>query len=93
MRAGRACGPGIRRSGFCAFEEAGECGDSAERSDLLESVVRWMQLSLLSSIVLVGALCFALGASLAPPTVADAPAQFAGAEERVLLTVSNQMAR
>ena len=30
---------------------------------------------------------------MAPPTVVGAPAQFAGAAERVLLTVSNQMAR
>ena len=41
----------------------------------------------------VGALCFALGASSAPPTVAGAPAQFAGAVERVSLTVSEQRAR
>ena len=41
----------------------------------------------------VGALCFALGASLAPPTVTVAPAQFAGAAERVSLTVSKHMAR
>ena len=70
------------------FEAAGECGNGVERSDLLESLVRWMQLSLLLGIVLVGTLCFALGASLAPPTVAGEPAQFAGAAERVLLTIS-----
>ena len=45
------------------------------------------------AIALVGALCFALGASSAPPTVAGAPAQFARAVERVSLTVSEQRAR
>ena len=55
---------------------------------MLKSMVRWMQRSSLLGIVIVGALCFALGASSAPPTAADAPAQFAGAAESVLLTVS-----
>ena len=59
---------------------------------LLETVSRWMQLPSLLGIVIVGALCFVLGASLTPPTVAGAPAQFAGAAEQVLLTFSKQMA-
>jgi len=40
VRAGRAGGPGISRSGSSAFEAAGERGDGAERSGLLESVAR-----------------------------------------------------
>ena len=46
-----------------------------------------MQLSLLSGIVLVGDLYFALGASSATPMLADAPAQFTGEAESVSLTV------
>ena len=46
-----------------------------------------MQVSSLLAITLIGALCFALGASLAPPTVVGALLQFAGAAERVLLTI------
>ena len=57
------------------------------------SVARLMQVSLLSAITLAGALCFALGASSAPPTVAGAPAQFAGAVERVSLIVLEQRNR
>ena len=41
----------------------------------------------------VGALCFVLGAFLALPTVAGAPAQFAGTTEWVLLTISKKIAR
>ena len=41
----------------------------------------------------VGALCFVLGASSAPLTVAGAPAQFDGTAERVSLTISKQIAR
>ena len=52
-----------------------------------------MQLSSLLGIVLVGALCFGLGASSGPPTPAGAPAQSARAAERVLLNVSEQRAR
>ena len=70
------------------FEAAGKRGNGVERSVLFESVARWMQLSLVSGSVLVGTLCFALGASLVPLTMAGAPAQFARAAERVLLTVS-----
>ena len=51
-----------------------------------------MQVSSLLAIVVVGALCFALGASLAPLTVAVAQAQFVGAAERVSLTVLEQSA-
>ena len=54
---------------------------------LPESVVSRMQLSLLLGTVLVGALCFALGASLALPTVAGVLLQFAGAAERVSFTI------
>ena len=67
VRAGRAGGPGISRSGSSVFEAAGERDNGAERSGLLESVARLMQVSSLSAIVLVGALCFVLGASSAPP--------------------------
>ena len=88
-RAGR---PGIRRSESCAYEAGGERGNGAERSDLLENVVRMIQLSLLLGIVLDGALCFPRGASLAPLTAADAPAQFDGAAESVSFTVSEQRA-
>ena len=72
------------------LEAAGERDDGAERSDLLESVTRWMQLSLMLGIVLIGALCFALGASLRPPTVAGAPAQSVRATKLALLTVFEQ---
>ena len=92
VRAGRAGGPEICRSGSSAFEATGERGNGAELLGLLESVSRWMQFSSLLGIVLVGTLCFALGASSGPPTVASAPAQFAGAADRVSLTVSKQMA-
>ena len=42
-----------------------------------------MQLYSLLGILLVSALCFALGASFGPPTATSAPAQSAGAAERV----------
>ena len=87
VQAGRAGGPGICCSGSSVFEAAGERGNGVERSGLLKSVARWMQLSLLLGIVLIGALCFALGASLAPP-----PVQFSGAAESMLITVSEQRA-
>ena len=64
-----------------------------ERSGLLKSVARLLQLSSLSGMVLFGALCFVLGASLAPPTVAVALAQFVGAAERVSLAVLEQRTR
>ena len=82
----------ICRSGSSVFEVAGELDNGMERSDLLKGVARWMQISLLLGSVFVGALCFALGASLELPTAASAQAQSAGAEERVLLTVSEQRA-
>ena len=74
MQAGRADGPGISRSGSSAFQATGERGNGTERSGLPESVARLMQVSSLSAIALVGALCFALGASSAPPMVAGVPA-------------------
>ena len=89
----RASGPGICSSGSSALEAADERDNSAECSDLLKSVARWMQLSLLSAIVLVGTLCFVLGASSWPSTAAEATAQSVGAAERVLLTVLEQLDR
>ena len=86
-------GPGIYCSGSPSLEATGELADGAERSDLLKSMARWMQLSSMLGIVLVGALHFTLGASSAPLMVTGAPAQFAGAAERVSRTVSKQMAR
>ena len=56
--------------------------------NLLESILRWMQLSSLLGVALVGALCFVLGASLGPLTATGAQAQSAGAAERVLVIVS-----
>ena len=75
------------------FESAGKRGDGTERSGLLESVAKWMQLSLLWGIVLISALYFTLGVSLTPSTVAGPSAQFTGATERVSVTVSGQRAR
>ena len=49
-----------------------------------------MQLSSLLGIVLVSAMCFALGASLGPPTTAGTLVQSAKAAGEVLLTVSEQ---
>ena len=74
------------------FEAGDACDDGAEGSDLLESVVRWMQLSSLLGIILVGALCFALGASLGPPIAAGASSQFVGSAEQMSLTVSEKRA-
>ena len=51
-----------------------------------------MQLSLLVGIVLIGALCFVLGASSGLLKVAGAPAQSVAAAEQVLLPVLGQRA-
>ena len=66
----------------------GERDNGAERSDLLKSLARRMQISSLLGIVLIGALCFELGASSRPPTAAGVLVQCARAAERLLLTVS-----
>ena len=66
--------PGSVADGSYAFGATGEGCDGVEHSDLLKSVARWMQLSLLSGIVVVCALCFALGASSGPPMAAVTPA-------------------
>ena len=91
-RAGRAGGPRFCHSGSSALDAMGERDDGAERSDLLESVARWMQLSSLFGIVLVDSPCFALGASSGPPTAESALAQSAGAAEQMSLTVLEQRA-
>ena len=92
IQAGRAGRPGIRCSGSSAFEAAGEQGDGTERSDLLNCMAKWMQISSLPGIMLIRTLCFALGASLAPLTAAGVLVQFARAVEWVLLIVSVQRA-